>query len=114
MTEPLINERGYPQHSVCPMGDPMWLISEGYAYCTEERDQMLHLYKLTVPVYNSPRKWHPFTLNGDTLYIYLKGWSYHQFDKLLDAVEHDINLERNAGSILMESKPYSEWLAEVQ
>ena len=110
--------------TVCREGDPVYLLSEGYAYCIERVvDKLLeiyYLYRLTAPSNREGSSvWVPFGIypdreafaerRGERKVFILLGNFYSKQEMLLE-VEQD--MRRGSGQPL-EAPSYAEWLATV-
>lgn len=101
----------------CLATHPLWLVSEGYAYCVAELwfdkvvvSRLFSAWRLTPPP--NPRetkRWKAYQLSDGT-----RAWvtwsDYETLEEVLDVIQTDMN---TSAPMLTPAPTYSEWLATV-
>lgn len=96
----------------CQQGHPLWLVSEGYAYCVAQVYSMQRFsgWRLTPPP--KPRKegqWSIYPLHDGTK-AWVTGRDYETLDEVLVIIQDDMD---TSTPVLTPAPTYSEWLATV-
>lgn len=113
--------------TVCREGDPVYLLSEGYAYCVDrdiyELNESYYLYRLTPPLAYLQKQgtgpWVPFSIYPSAearehkygeREVFIRRGRFTTKQEMLQEVEQD--MWRGSGQPL-EAPSYAEWLATV-
>ncbi len=103
-------------NTACQQGHPLWLVSEGYAYCvaftaSEVYEDRFSAWRLTPPPDTGAFgiQWVPYPLYDGS-----KAWvtwvDYETLDDALEVIQTDMD---TSTPVLTPAPTYSEWLATV-
>lgn len=106
-------------NSTCHSGHPLWLVSEGYAYCVDEKAKPVAYFawRTTEPARYSwiSRRmyWEGGRLqDGTEMWVTFPG--VHSLDTVLEIIQEDMAYHQSVLGDPSPLLPYDEWLVTVK